>query len=277
MIKTAVIPVAGLGTRMLPFTKEQPKEMLPLFVKAGIKPTVQIIFEQLYAANIRKFIFIVGRGKRVIEDHFTPDYAFLRSIRSNGMRKELSKFYKKIEASSVVWINQSHPKGFGHAVLLASPYVENDLFLVHAGDTIIMAPHRINTIKEMTEKCDSDRHKHISCICIRKIADKKLLKRHGVVNINANFQVTRAVEKPSNPKSDFAIMPIYILTKKIFDILKKLPAGKGNEIQLTDAINYLIQSKQPVVAYVLTEEVLRIDVGSPETYYEALLSSKEAQ
>ncbi len=108
MINTAVIPLAGLGTRMLPFTKEEPKAMLPLFVKNTIKPTVQIIFEQLYAANIRKFIFIVGRGKRTIEDHFTPDYTFLDSLRSRGKNRhiiELSEFYNKIEASSVVWIN----------------------------------------------------------------------------------------------------------------------------------------------------------------------------
>ena len=272
LINTAIIPVAGLGTRMLPFTKEEPKAMLPLFAGNTIKPTVQIIFEQLYAANIRKFVFIVDKGKRIIEDHFTPDYTFLDSLKSKGKNRyivELFEFYKKIEASSVVWINQSRPMGLGHSILLARACVKNDQFLVHAGDTILTAPH---IIKRMLQECNNYPDKNASCICVRKIDDKRLLRRYGVANVNAKSHVTKLVEKPAYPKSNFAVIPIYVLGQSIFDRIKISPHGKSNEVQLTNAINNLIKSKQTVLAYLLKEDVQRIDVGSPDTYFDALSS-----
>ena len=269
MITTAVIPVAGLGTRMLPYTKEQPKAMLPLFVGNLVKPTLQIIFEQLYKAGIRKFIFIVSRGKRAIEDHFTPDYTFLDSLRKRGKNqsiRELSSFYKKIESSTLLWLNQSLPLGLGHALLISRTSIQDHRFLVHAGDTVLTAPFEIN---KMLEICNNPNLKDVSRICVRRVSDKHLLKRYGIAEINSHFLITRVVEKPTHPTSDFAIVPIYVLTQKIFEILKRLPQDDSSEIQFTQAINHLIESGLTVQAYDIGE-IRRIDVGSPDTYHDAL-------
>ncbi|MEW6604823.1 MAG: sugar phosphate nucleotidyltransferase, partial [Thermoproteota archaeon] len=144
-VSKVVIPAAGLGTRLLSATKEQPKEMLPIFSKTEngelcVKPVLQLIYEQLFDFGFRNFYFIVGRNKRAIEDHFTPDRDFIDSLNRKGKSshaKELARFYEKLSLSSIVWINQSAPLGFGHAVLMAKNLVKDDPFLVHAGDTII--------------------------------------------------------------------------------------------------------------------------------------------
>ncbi|HID40780.1 MAG TPA: hypothetical protein EYP33_01340, partial [Pyrodictium sp.] len=119
MIDTAVIPVAGLGTRMLPATKEQPKEMLPVPMRNSrhglvFKPFLQLVFEQLYDAGIRRFIFVVGRGKRSIEDHFTPDWGYAHYLEQRGKKREaelLYEFYQRLEDSTLVWVNQPEPRG----------------------------------------------------------------------------------------------------------------------------------------------------------------------
>ena len=146
----AVIPVAGLGTRLLTATKVQPKEMLPVFAKEGdelcIKPLVQLVFEQLFDFGIREFCFVVGRGKRTIEDHFTPDGDYLkrltmrdRSVTSTGaaMASALERFYRRVDGASIMWVNQPVPLGFGHAVLQAKVFAGDDPFLVHAGDAYV--------------------------------------------------------------------------------------------------------------------------------------------
>ena len=269
MITTAVIPIAGLGTRMLPYTKEQPKAMLPLFVGNLVKPALQIIFEQLYKAGIRKFVFVVSRGKRTIEDHFTPDYTFLDLLRKRGKYesvRELSRFYKKIESSTLVWLNQSRPLGLGPALLISRTSIQDHLFLVHAGDTILPAPFEIN---KMLEMCSNPNLKDASCICVRKISDKHLLKRYGVAEVNSHSLITRVVEKPPHPKSELAIIPIYVLPQRIFGILERLPQGGSSEIHFTQAINHLIKTGQTVQAFD-TGEIRRIDIGSPDTYHDAL-------
>src|SRR3989442_9341239 len=143
MLRKAVIPAAGMGTRLLSFTKEQPKEMLPGFAKGRdgdicVKPIVQLIFEQLYRVGFREFCFVVGRGKGAIEDHFTPDFSFVSTLDSKGLdgpAGDLEAFYKMVDGSTVVWVNQSEPRGFGDAVLKAKSFVGDDKFMVHAGDS----------------------------------------------------------------------------------------------------------------------------------------------
>jgi UTP--glucose-1-phosphate uridylyltransferase len=124
MICKVVIPAAGLGTRLFPATKEQPKEMLPIFSKTAngdisVKPVVQMVFEQLHDAGLREFCYIVGRGKRSIEDHFTPDVDCVRTLvgmRKSGQASDLEGFYEKLRTSTIMWVNQPEPKGFGNAV-----------------------------------------------------------------------------------------------------------------------------------------------------------------
>ena len=128
LIENAVIAAAGLGTRLMSATKEQPKEMLPLFAASEdeaicLKPIVQQIFEQLFDFGLRQFYFIVGRGKRAIEDHFTPDHWFVGRLNTVGKgRQVLEAFYRRIEESCIIWVNQPEPRGFGAAVLQAEPF-----------------------------------------------------------------------------------------------------------------------------------------------------------
>ena len=147
MIRKVIIPAAGLGTRLFPATKEQPKEMLPIFTKTAngsnaVKPVVQLVFEQLYDAGLREFCYVVGRGKRGIEDHFTPDEHCIQTLSAsgkNGLAQDLENFYEKLNSSTTMWVNQSEPKGFGNAVLTAQPFVQNESCLVHAGDSVIIS------------------------------------------------------------------------------------------------------------------------------------------
>jgi UDP-glucose pyrophosphorylase (EC 2.7.7.9) len=142
-LKKAVITAAGLGTRLLSETKELPKEMLPIFQRVNgelaLKPLLQVIFEQLYDVGIRDFCFVIGRGKRSIEDHFTPDWDFLEYLLKAGKElaaKSIEIFYKKVEDSNISWVNQPQPRGFGDAVLRAEKFVANDnLWLLQATHT----------------------------------------------------------------------------------------------------------------------------------------------
>jgi UTP--glucose-1-phosphate uridylyltransferase len=147
VIRKVVIPAAGLGTRLLPITKELPKEMLPLFFKGKddkvhLKPMLQAIFEQLYDEGFREYGFIVGRGKRAIEDHFTPDYSFVEYLKNKNKQElagEMQEFYRKISDSTIVFINQPKPKGFADAVYQAKVFTQNEPFLMHAGDDLVFS------------------------------------------------------------------------------------------------------------------------------------------
>ncbi len=139
----AVIPAAGLGTRLLPTTKEIPKEMLPIPVRKGrltvLEPMLQVIFEQLYSVGTREFCFIVGRGKREIEDHFSADWAYSDKLKDPAQRLELEAFYGKLETSRIYFANQGNQKGFGGAVLSAEEFARGEPFMVHAGDDIVVS------------------------------------------------------------------------------------------------------------------------------------------
>src|SRR5436309_14803956 len=162
VLKKAVIPAAGLGTRLLSVTKEQPKEMLPVFAqgKSGelcLKPIVQLVFEQLYHVGFREFCFIVGRGKRAIEDHFTPDFSYVSMLDSKGKdgpAGDLENFYKMIDGSIVSWVNQSEPRGFGDAVLKAKSFAGNERFMVHAGESHFISKNEdhLRRVMEASEK-----------------------------------------------------------------------------------------------------------------------------
>ena len=136
-----VITAAGRGTRLLPFTKEMPKEMMPIFSKSFtnkkvVMPLLQYVFEQMYTMGFRNYCFVVGRDKRSIEDHFTPHESFLKEI-TVDYRNYMKKFYKKLESSDLIWINQNKPLGFGDAVKRTEKYVGKEDFIVHAGDVTI--------------------------------------------------------------------------------------------------------------------------------------------
>jgi len=280
-VMKAVIPAAGLGTRLLSATKEQPKEMLPLFSSGddhvlGLKPIVQQIFEQLFDFGIREFYFIVGREKRAIEDHFTPDLEFIRRLDSGKKSSEgfqLKRFYQRIQAASIVWVNQPQPKGFGDAILLAEHLVGNTAFLVHAGDTCILSK-RSTILRRLTEVYEKSGG--VTTLTLQEVEDPR---RFGVAQVRESrgsiVTVKRVVEKPSRPRSKLAIMALYVFNPTIFDALHATRPGKGGEIQLTDAIQKLIDDGNKVQAMKLSRADLRhwIDIGNPEDYWQALTLS----
>lgn len=279
MIGKVVITAAGIGTRLLTMTKEQPKEMMPLFANnnnggLAVKPLLQIIFEQLYGDGFREFCFIIGRGKRSIEDHFTIDPNFIKQLNKkekNTLASHLEHFYNKLQTSFIVWINQPEPKGFGHAVLMAEPYVKSETFLVHAGDTYIFSPHNDNPIQRLMNT--HNKNKADATLLLKEIKNPQ---QYGVAEIQESdktLKITRVTEKPEKPKTNLAIMPIYIFNNTITNALKTTKPGLGREIQLTDAVQQLVNNGLKVYAVKLRKDETRLDVGSPETYWHAITTS----
>jgi UTP--glucose-1-phosphate uridylyltransferase len=268
MIKV-VITAAGKGTRLLPFTKEMPKEMMPIFSntftkKKVVLPLLQYVYEQLYSMNFRDYCFIVGREKRSIEDHFTPHETYLRGL-STDYKKVILEFYKKLEKSHLVWINQNRPLGFGDAVRRAERYVGDEDFIVHAGDATILSNSE-HPILRLIETAKKNPDAKVILLC-KKVKDSK---RYGVPTVEKIskdlFSVKEVIEKPDKPKSNFGILPLYYFRSDIFSSLKKIKKGKGNEFQLTDAIQNLIKEKQKVLAITLNKNEEEIDVGTVESY-----------
>jgi len=271
-VTKVVITAAGKGTRLLPFTKEMPKEMMPIFSsiftkKRVVLPLLQYIYEQLYSMNFRDYCFVVGREKRSIEDHFTPHEAYLKEL-TGDYKKFITRFYQKLENSHLIWINQNKPLGFGDAVKRVERYVGKEDFIVHAGDVTILSKskHPILRIMEIAKK-NPDAKAILLC---KEIKD---FKRYGVPTINKLsknlFLIKEVIEKPDKPKSNFGILPLYYFRSEIFPSLKKIKPGKGKEFQLTDAIQNLINNKQKVLAITLNKNEKEIDVGTVESYRDA--------
>ena len=264
-----IITAAGKGTRLLPFTKEMPKEMMPIYSKAFTKnrvvlPLLQYIYEQLYSMNFRDYCFVVGREKRSIEDHFTPHDAYLKEL-DGEYKKLITKFYKKLENSHLVWINQNKPLGFGDAVRRGERYVGKEDFIVHAGDVTILSKSK-HPITRLIETARKNPDAKVILLC-KKIKD---FKKYGVPTVkkisNDLFEVKEVIEKPNRPKSEFGILPLYYFRSDIFSSLKKIKVGKGKEFQLTDAIQNLIKEKQKVLAITLNKNEEEIDVGTVQSY-----------
>ena len=276
MVRKVIIPAAGLGTRLYPATKEQPKEMLPIFSKTAdgdmtVKPVVQLVFEQLHDAGLREFCYIVGRGKRGIEDHFTPDAHCIRTLEGmgkNGLASDLEGFYGKLESSTIMWVNQPEAKGFGNAVLLAQPFVQNESCLVHAGDSCIIS-ESMDHIKKLLEAFE-----HFNADATFLVLEIENPKQYGIVEgeeiEKGIIKVKSVVEKPEKPKTNWAIMAVYIFHPIIFKALEATKPGKNGEIQLTDAIQKLVDWGLKVYAVKLDKSYAHLDIGSPERYWEAL-------
>ena len=278
MIKKVVVPAAGLGTRLLPITKELPKEMLPLFFKGKsgrvrLKPMLQAIFEQLYDEGFREFGFIVGRGKRAIEDHFTSDYSFVEYLKNKDkpeLADELQEFYRKISDSTIIFINQPEPKGFADAVYQAKVFTQNEPFLMHAGDDFVFSKN--NTHLKRMIKIFEQRNADVTFL-VEEVEDPR---KYGVMIGNAVepylFEVKRVIEKPKKPPSNLAVIALYVFKPVIYEAIEKVKPDKGGEIQLADAIQLLLNWQCKLYALKLRPGERRIDIGTPETYLETLKS-----
>ena len=254
-IKKAVIPAAGWGTRLLPATKAQPKEMLPIVDK----PAIQYIVEEAVAAGIEDILIITSKDKQSIEDHFDISQALEDALEKQG-KTELLKIVKDIsEMITIHSVRQKEQKGLGHAIYCAKTFVGDDPFAVLLGDDIIHSKKPV--IQQMIEVYKEKEAPILGC----KTVPKKDVSKYGIVNYSRRdgdiYKVEDMIEKPSPAEapSNLAILGRYIITPEIFDILENTPPGKGGEIQLTDALKTMLD-KRAVYGYDF--EGKRYDVGN---------------
>jgi len=277
LIRKIVIPAAGLGTRLLPITKEIPKEMMPLFLRdknseVMVKPLIQVIFEQFFQQGLREYCIIVGRQKRIIQDHFIIDEEFLKKIeKKSKYKQDLKNFYSMLNKSKIFWAEQSEPKGFGDAVKYSESFVGNDDFLVIAGDTLI--PKGDKVIKKLMNA--KLKGKNDAILLLKEVPDPR---RFGVAVINQTKNkdiITNVEEKPKNPKSNLSIVALYRFGPSIFKALNEIQSGQ-KELQLTDAIQKLIDWGGNVSAIHLNENDRVIDIGTADSYLETITKFKNA-
>ncbi|MBK5277213.1 MAG: UTP--glucose-1-phosphate uridylyltransferase GalU [Desulfuromonadales bacterium] len=253
-VKKAVFPVAGLGTRFLPATKSSPKEMLPLIDK----PLVQYVVEEAVAAGIEQILFVTGRGKRAIEDHFDTSTELELHLEEKGKKTTLKAVRELSDLVDIFYVRQKKALGLGHAILCARDFIGNEPFAVLLGDDIIDSQRPC--LRQLLDVFDE---RNGSVLALEKVPMANI-SSYGCVRADQLservFRVTDMVEKPSPEEapSDMAIIGRYVLTPRIFSILEQQEAGKGGEIQLTDAILKL--SKEENVFGCLFEG-LRHDCG----------------
>lgn len=244
MIKKAIFPAAGLGTRFLPATKAQPKEMLPVVDK----PIIQYAVEEAVNSGIDEIIIVTGRNKRAIEDHFDISFELEYFLQKKGELDLLKQVREISELATVYYIRQKEPLGLGHAVLVTKELVKNEPFAVILSDDLIVSD--VPCIKQMIEIYE--RYK-CSVIAVEKVPREEV-KNYGVIAgkeiDDGIYQVTDLVEKPliEEAPSDLAIVGRYILTPGIFYMLEKVKPGRGGEIQLTDGLKLLLE-KEAIYAY----------------------------
>lgn len=267
-IKKAVIPAAGLGTRFLPATKAQPKEMLPIVDK----PAIQYIVEEAVQSGIESIIVVTGRNKRSIEDHFDNSIELEKTLAENGQEELLQTVLHISHMASIHYIRQKEPLGLGHAVLCAQQFIGNEPFAVLLGDDIMVSDKpAIRQLMEVYEAYDTE------VVGVQPVAFADVPK-YGIVSLQPGawqgreeiLRVRDLVEKPAieEAPSNLAIMGRYILKPSIFPILERLRPGKGGEIQLTDALRELSKVNSLLA---LPMAGRRYDVGDKLGYIEASL------
>ncbi|WP_041675669.1 UTP--glucose-1-phosphate uridylyltransferase GalU [Ramlibacter tataouinensis] len=265
-INKAVFPVAGLGTRFLPATKAQPKEMLPIVDK----PLIQYAVEEAYDAGIRHMVFVNGRNKRAIEDHFDTAYELETELEAAG-KNDLLALVNSIKPDDMhcSYVRQSRALGLGHAVLCAQPLVGEEAFAVLLADDLMTGPDGgPSVLKQMVQVFDQTQ---ASVLAVQEVP-RDHVKRYGIVAGEASgerlIRVRQMVEKPAPEvaPSRLGVAGRYVLTPSVFDQIRQQPRGTGNEIQLTDGIARLIAT-EGVYAYAYQGK--RYDCGSKQGFLEA--------
>lgn len=269
--KKAVIPAAGLGTRFLPATKATPKEMLPVVDR----PAIQFVVEEAVAAGLGDVLMVTGRGKRPLEDHFDRAYELEEALRSKGDDEKLAEVQKSSELAAVHYVRQGDPRGLGHAVLCAADHVGNEPFAVMLGDDLIDARDPL-----LPTMIDVQNRHGGSVIALIEI-DPAFSHLYGCAAVepvpgeDGVLRVTDLIEKPAPDEapSNLAVIGRYVLSPGIFDVLAETPPGRGNEIQLTDAL--LAQAQRPDQTGGPVHGVLfrgrRYDTGDKADYLRAIV------
>ncbi len=254
-IRKAILPVAGLGTRFLPATKAQPKEMLPIVDK----PTIQYVVEEAAASGIENIIIVTGRGKNAIEDHFDRSLELQIALERKGKDEELQEIQRISELTSFCYIRQKEPLGLGHAILVARALVGNEPFAVLLGDDVIDA--EVPCLRQLMSVFE--RHRS-SIIAVQQIP-KEETSSYGIIDAqsveDSVYRIMDLVEKPSpeTAPSDLGIIGRYILTPEIFDALERTLPDEGGEIQLTNGLRVLLRTQ---AIYGLAFRGRRYDAGS---------------
>jgi UTP--glucose-1-phosphate uridylyltransferase len=263
VVRKAVIPAAGLGTRFLPATKAQPKEMLPVVDK----PAIQYVVEEAVRAGIEDILIITGRGKRSLEDHFDRSIELEVALEQAGKHEQLNEVRGLADLADIHYVRQGEARGLGHAVSVARKHVGDEPFVVMLGDDIM--DERSTVLEDMIDVFERTGHSVVAfkafpleemssygCADPEPTDDERLVRLRGIV------EKPRPEEAPSN----LAVMGRYLFTSDIFDAIDRTKPGVGGEIQLTDAIAILL-SEQPVYGYVFDEG--RFDIGKKIDYLRA--------
>lgn len=262
-VKKAVIPAAGLGTRFLPATKAMPKEMLPIVDT----PTLQYIVQEAVDSGIEDILIITGRNKSAIEDHFDKSYELETELKNKGKETELKQLQSIWKNVTIHSVRQKEPKGLGHAIGCAQAFVGNEPFAVLLGDDVVYTPNK-PVLKQMIEVYDT----HQKSILGVQTVPWDQVDKYGIIDgkkiADRLFDVKGLVEKPAQDKapSNAAILGRYIINPGIFEILKTTLPGKGNEIQITDAL-LTLANQESMLAYDF--EGRRYDVGDKQGFLEA--------
>ncbi len=263
VIRTAVFPVAGRGTRFLPATKASPKEMLPVVDK----PLIQYAVEEALSAGASRLVFITGASKRAIEDHFDSDQELEHMLEAQGKSDLLNQIRSVLPSyAACIFIRQPAPLGLGHAVLCAQPAVGSEPFFVHLADDLIRA--EVGCLKQMAEVYEAKR----ASIVAVEVIPRKDTEKYGIVEVEADKSATARVRsiiekpKPVSAPSTLAVVGRYVLTPSIFEHLERIGHGSGGEIQLTDGIASLMREE---AAYAYRFSGKRYDCGSKLGYLQA--------
>jgi UTP--glucose-1-phosphate uridylyltransferase len=239
MIRKAVIPAAGFGTRFLPFTKAVPKEMIPLVDK----PVIQYVIEEAAAAGIEEILIIVSKGKMAIQDHFNPEFSLEERLEATGKMDVLEDLREIDKLANIHYVYQQELNGLGDAVLRAKSFVGNEPFAILLGDTVLSS----DSTPVTAQLLDAHQKTGASVVALEEVPWEKT-SRYGVIDgcaeSEALYKVNAFVEKPAPEEapSNLVIASRYVFTPEIFDFLEKTPRGKGNEIQLTDAMRMMLNS-----------------------------------
>ena len=271
-LKKIILPVGGLGTRFLPATKSLPKEMLPVYNK----PLIQYAYDEAIKANIDEFIFITGRNKNAINNHFDHAYELETILNKDQKHSALSLTKGWLpQAGKIAFIRQQQPLGLGHAIWCARNFINNEAFAVTLADELLQS--EISFMQIMQEAYNKLPPKS-NLLGVYKVP-KNQVSNYGIIEIGSRendvIKVKSMIEKPSIDKapSQYAIIGRYILQAEILDILENTKAGKNNEIQLTDALNNLLKEQN---FYAIECNGKRFDCGSPAGWVDANISFAEA-
>lgn len=270
MIKSAIIPVAGLGTRLLPATKSQPKEMLPV----ARKPIVQYVVEELVTNGIEQILFVTGRSKNSIENHFDHDPELFRALLEANKQDLLAEMDFRAMKANFFYTRQRMQAGLGDAILCAENFAGEEPFVVALGDSILGLNANSHAVTRMAEVFASSR---ASCVIAVEEVPREETSNYGVIQPENGggdvFRVVNLVEKPAPEKapSNLAIAGRYLFTPVIFDMIRRVKPDRRGEIQLTDAIQFLCEEGRRVMAVRLASSEKRYDIGNFPSYFESFV------